>query len=200
MTNKKSRKSIFCLGVAVLLALSAGCSAPYMATYRLAPQWQSTSLTGYSGPGVLVVATPLAEAGFDSDRMAYNRGPYQLEYYTRSSWVQTPADMLLPIVVRAMEQTHAFKAVVPMPTTVSGLQLQIDEVQMGQDFTQTPSLGRVSFRAQLINPDSNRVIAARRFDGAVPAVSENAAGGVTAINKALADIIPELQMFAVRKY
>ena len=107
--------------------------------------------------------------------------------------------MLLPLLVQAMEKTHAFKAVIPMPTTVPGLQLQIDEVQMRQDFSQTPSKGEVMLRAQLIDSDSDKVIAVKRFKAEAIAPSENAKGGVIAMNQALVQVLRELQNFVVKQ-
>ncbi|HEY9199421.1 MAG TPA: ABC-type transport auxiliary lipoprotein family protein, partial [Gammaproteobacteria bacterium] len=52
---------------------------------------------------VLLVARPQARNDLDTPRMAYQRQDYELEYFARSRWADTPPQLLLPGLVEALE-------------------------------------------------------------------------------------------------
>lgn len=104
--------------VAFLLVHGCGSllgEAPPQRTYLLDVQIAQSPISQPSNH-VLLVAESRAEAGFDTPRMAYSRKVAELEYYTESSWVDTPTRMLTPLIVRSLEASHAFQAVLtPRP-------------------------------------------------------------------------------------
>ncbi|MBK7485070.1 MAG: membrane integrity-associated transporter subunit PqiC [Nitrospira sp.] len=90
--------------------------------------------------GVLVVGLPQAEAGFEQPRMAYLRRPYEVSYYATNVWVDAPARMLAPLLVRSLEATGLWRVVVSMPTVVRGdYRLDTSELLLQQEFLQRPS-------------------------------------------------------------
>src|SRR3989338_6207209 len=64
---------------------------------------------------VLAVSMPRARAGFDTAQMVWVRQAHGLEVYSRNRWADTPARMLAPLLVQALERSGAFHAVVPAP-------------------------------------------------------------------------------------
>ena len=60
-----------------------------------------------------------------------------------------------------------------------------------------PRQARVRIRAQLIDLDTQEVLATRTFEQTETAPSDNPYGGVVAINAALARLIDEIVTFAV---
>jgi cholesterol transport system auxiliary component len=145
----------------------------------------------------LRVNLPHAAAGHDSAQMIYLRQPQQLESYTRSVWADTPARMLAPMMSGALTRTGAFAAVVAAPGPAAGdLQLDTEILRLQQDFTSgAPSKVRFSLRATLLNGATRRVIAVRDFDAVVPASSEDAAGGVTAAQRAVQQVLDAVAAF-----
>jgi cholesterol transport system auxiliary component len=149
---------------------------------------------------VLLISEPRAEPGFDTPYIAYTEKPHALDYYIQSQWVDTPARMLLPLVVRAMEKSHAFKAVVIPPSVVpADLRLDIDLIRLQQDFLEHPSQVRLTLNASLINMDTNQVLGVQHFVAIEPAPSDNAYGGVQAANRAVAKVLEELVAFVLKK-
>jgi cholesterol transport system auxiliary component len=145
-----------------------------------------------------MVATPEAEAGFDSQRMAYTRTPLMLDYYTRSVWADTPARMLSPLVVRALEMTGALRAVVSAPAPVPvDLRLDLQLVRLQHEFFRVPSEVRLEVRAKLFDVRRGRVLATRLFERVMPAPTEDAYGGAQAASKATAALLEELAAFVV---
>lgn len=145
-----------------------------------------------TGPAILV-ALPRAHAGFDSERMAYMRHPDEIEYYLRHRWLDTPARMLAPLLVQALESTGAFMAVVPAPTVArAGWRLETEVVRLQQSFLAQPSRVEFVLRAQLINATTQQAVASQTFSATVPAASEDARGGAAAANAAVRQVLPEL--------
>ena len=67
-------------------------------------------------PYTLIVAAPLSASGVDSARILYLRQPHQLLYFAHSEWVDTPARMLAPLLVRAIDAAATWRAVVAAPS------------------------------------------------------------------------------------
>ena len=203
MTRRLSRRSMLAQGG---LALLAGCttsllpSPPQAPTlYALddaeAPARRSAPPAPPGAPAILV-ATPRAAAGFDGRGIVYQRQSYALETYAYSQWVDTPAQMLAPLIVGALEQTGAFRAVLRAPSTAAAeLRLDTELIRLQQDFMLSPSRVRLTLRAVLVETATRRVVAWREFDASVAATSEDAYGGVRAANRAVQDLLAELATF-----
>ncbi len=145
---------------------------------------------------VLVVQPPRAAPGFDTARMMYMRQPNRLEYFAYSEWVDTPARMLAPLMVAALDASAGFGAVVQAPSLVSGgLQLETQLLRLQQEFAGGPSQLRLTLRAQLIDAANRRVLATRDFEHTVPSTSEDAAGGAAAAQVAVNAVLAELALW-----
>ena len=143
--------------------------------------------------GVLVVGLPQAEAGFEQPRMAYLRRPYEVSYYATNVWVDAPARMLAPLLVRSLEATGLWRVVVSMPTVVRGdYRLDTSELLLQQEFLQPPSRTRIRLRAQLTETKEQRIMGARSLESFEPAPSEDAYGGVLAANRAVTRVLESL--------
>lgn len=144
----------------------------------------------------LIVSPPHAAAGFDSKRIIYVRQANQLEYFAQNEWIDTPARMLAPLIVSAIESSGAFRAVVQTPSTATGqMRLDIEILRLQHEFLSVPSQVRFTLRAYLVENKTRRVIASREFDAAVSAASEDPYGGVVAANHAVQRVLEDLSVF-----
>ena len=144
----------------------------------------------------LIVDIPRAAPGFETSQIAYVRRPYEIEYYAHNQWVDRPSNMLAPKMVRAIERTGAFHAVLGGPTSASGqFRLETELVRLQQDFSTTPSRVRLTLRAALIDTATRKVVASREFDARVDAPTDDAYGGVIAAQRAASQIVAELASF-----
>lgn len=144
----------------------------------------------------LLISTPRAAAGFDSPRIIYVREPHKLEYFAHSEWIDTPARMLSPLIVAAVENSGAFRAVVHTPSSASGdLRLDTDILQLQQEFGGGTSRVRFVLRAYLVEDASRRVIASREFEALATAPSADPYGGVVAANQAVRAVLENLAAF-----
>lgn len=146
----------------------------------------------------LIVNPPHAAAGFDSHRIIYVREAYQLEYFAHSEWVDTPARMIAPSIVAALENTGAFRAVVLTPSAAAGdLRLDVEIVRLQHEFVSSPSRARFTLRAYLVDNDTRQVLAWREFDDSVAATQADPYGGVMAANSAVQNVMQRLASFCV---
>ncbi|MFO1314358.1 MAG: ABC-type transport auxiliary lipoprotein family protein [Burkholderiales bacterium] len=149
-------------------------------------------------PLVLEVATPRAAPGFDTAAMAYVRKAHVVDYYAVHRWVEPPAQMLAPLLVRALEDTRAFRAVVRDTTGVrADVRLDTELLRLQQSFAGRPSRAEVALRAQLVDVGSRRVVATRTIEVARDAPSDDPDGGAAAANAAVAHALGEVAAFAV---
>jgi cholesterol transport system auxiliary component len=144
----------------------------------------------------LIVNPPHAATGFDSQRIIYAREAHKLEYFARNEWVDTPARMLAPLIVAAVENTGAFRAVVLTPSAAVGdLRLDTEIIRLQHEFLTRPSRVRFTLRAYIVDSATRRVLAWREFDETVAAASENPYGGVVAANRAVQVALEHLGSF-----
>lgn len=195
------RASLVLTSVA-LLAGCAGFSAPQAASqtiYVLESQ-RGTNTVQVRRNLVLAVSKPQTRPGFDTPQMVYVQQPHELNYFVTSRWADTPARMLGPLLVQAMEQTGGFRAVVQVPGALPGdVRLDTELIRLQHDFVTRPSRVLLTLRAQLIDVRGERVLAVRLFDESETAASDNAYGGVTAANRALQRMLDQLADFCVNE-
>jgi hypothetical protein len=82
--------------------------------------------------------------------MAYTSKPHEVAYYREREWVETPSQMLHPLLVRTLENTHSFSAVLVPPYAgryTHALRTQI--LELIQDFTSQPPTVVLSLRVRL---------------------------------------------------
>ena len=186
------------LMLALLLAATAGClftraeSRP-VHTYQLSPDAQFPGIeargTNKTGP-ILLVGLPQPDPGFDTRRMVYVTRPYELNYYSANEWADTPGRMLCPLLIRALEHTGLWQAVIAAPSLLRpDYRVDLNGLVLAQEFIQSPSRVRISWRAQLIDLREGRVLGTRRFDVVREAPSEDAYGGVEAANLVLGELL-----------
>jgi cholesterol transport system auxiliary component len=189
------------IGIGIVSQALAGClSLPHeerpIHTFILS---RDTSARGAAIPeekpkaGTLVVSVPVAQPGFDTQRMAYTQRSYEVSYYATHQWADPPARMLTPLLVQALEQTGYWRAIVPMPTSVRGdHRVDIDQLVVLQDFLQKPSQVRVALRIQIIKLPEHLVLGARLFEVSEEASNDDAYGGAVAANRAVERLLKEI--------
>ena len=209
MTTSKMRPALWSAVVAAALLL-AGCGdllpkpTPQPATYAIdsvptpgtAQRRPVPASSAAASAPTLVINAPQAATGYDSRRILYTREPHRRQYFAQNQWIDTPARMLEPLLVKAIDDTRAFRAVVQAPSGADGqLRLDTEIVRLEHDFSVTPSRVLFSLRATLVAHDSRNVIAVRQFDQAVPSASEDPYGGVVAANAAVQAALADLAAF-----
>jgi cholesterol transport system auxiliary component len=203
MTRVNRRRSVVLLGLGGSLGLLGGCGSSLL---KPPPQPSLFSLDDGSpappaqplrtGAATLLVGLPAAAPGFDSAHIVYLRRAQEIGYFASNQWVDAPARMLAPLLVRALERTGAFRAVLQAPAAAAAdLRLDTELVRLQQDFRVTPSQVRLTLRAVLVDTATRAVVARREFDLSVAAASDDPYGGVVAGRLAAQGVLAELAQF-----
>lgn len=198
------------LGTAVLvLSLAAGCgtlrptSAVHPSYYsldsaRVVPGAAPRTAALSAKAPTLIVNPSHAASGFDSQRIIYVRESHKLEYFAHSEWIDTPARLLAPLIVTAVERTGTFHAVVLTPSAATGeLRLDTEIVRLQHEFGSQPSRVRFTLRTYVVDNTTRRVLAWREFDESVGAASDTPSGGIVAANQAVQAVLERLASFCV---
>lgn len=200
-TRRQLGRACVLLGLCLVLpACSLLASKPQasMSSYALdsgaalAPTGTATA----AATRVLLVEQPSAAAGYDSKHMVYLRQPLSPEWFTQSSWVDTPARMLAPLMVQTLQGSGVFKAVVLAPSAArADLRLDTEIVRLQQSFLQVPSSVRFTLQVTLSDNRTHEVLAWRVLDVVQAASSEDAAGGSAAASAAVNVALQQLAGF-----
>ncbi len=170
------------------------------ATLRVPPATQQILVPARTNTlPVLSINPPHAAAGFDSQRIIYMRKNHQLEYFAQSEWIDTPARMIAPLLIEAIETSpeQGFSAVVATPTTaVSDMRLDTEILRLQQTFSTSPSQVRFTVRTYLVDNATRKVLASREFDATVPAATDDPYGGVVAANTAVQRVLAQVALVA----
>jgi cholesterol transport system auxiliary component len=148
----------------------------------------------------LMVDLPRAAPGYDSRRMVYQRRPQQLQAFAFHEWVEPPAQMLTPLLVRALQESGGFRAVLRAPSAATGgLRLETELLRLHQDFSQRPSQVRLSVRAVLLNSATRQAVALREFDVSVAATGDDPVAGAAAAQAAARQLASEVAAFCAER-
>ena len=146
----------------------------------------------------LAVHVPQAAAGYDSTRIVYTREAQRLDTYANSVWIDTPAQMLKPMMVDAIESAGVFPAVVSAPSAArADIELDTQIVRLQHDFSGTPSRVRFTLRASLVDSVNRTVLASDQFDAVADSPSEDARGGVVAAHAAVRSVLTQLTALCI---
>lgn len=192
----------------VWIALVSGCSIlpksepVSVERYTLDVQLQPRSITvaQVGHRPVLLLVRPRVRAELDSPRMAYRQRDYDIRYFARNRWADSPADLLMPSMQDALQNSGLFSAVLGTSSPVSAdWRLETELLDFSQDFRVQPSQFRLRFYARLVDLDQRRVIGSRYFELQQPAVTETPYGGVQAANQAWERLLHELLAFCAEQ-
>lgn len=151
-----------------------------------------------SVPSALLVPPPEARAPYDGVRMAYSTAAFEVRHFAANEWAERPARMLQPLLVRTLERTAHFGAVVTPPYAGPvGFVLRTELLELRQDFTAQPAVARVVLRAELHAAEPARIVATRELEAAEPLAQATPEAGVRAANTAIARLLGDLARFVV---
>lgn len=187
-TAVNSHTSRFTAAIAVsCVLLLAGCASserPQNTVYDFgAPSLRPfTPATPPAAPLAVVVMDVTGPSGLDTERMFYRLNyadAQQARTYASSRWSATPTNLVTTRIKTRLSQAHM--KVLSATDAANGvpiLRIEIDDfVHAFQNAGQ--SEGRIMLRASVFN--EHRLIDQRSFERAMPAASQDAAGGAAAL-------------------
>lgn len=144
----------------------------------------------------LLVLQPEATPAYNTTSMAYSIQPYQIAYFGKNRWAETPSQMLHPLIVQTLQNSRHFYAVVTPPYAGRfDYILRIQLLEFLQDFSHQQNIMRIKIRAQISRIATNRV-ATKVFIIEEPIAQETPYSGVFAANRATVNLLKQLAKFA----
>jgi cholesterol transport system auxiliary component len=132
--------------------------------------------------------------------MVYRDRPHQVAYFGQHEWAETPSQMLHPLVVKTLENTRYFRAVLTPPYTGRyTYALRTEILELTQDFTSQPATLLLSMRLQLTDAAAAHVIATKEISLREPMQQKTPYAGVAAANEATAKALQEVAVFVLEK-
>ncbi len=189
--------------IGALVATLAGCGTlarpPAVNVVKLQLLGEGAQIETVESVGVsIAVAEPTAMPGFATARFAYLEQGLELRYYGRHEWTASPARLLQPALVRALDRSGGFKSVTAPPSiALAELRLDVELSRLVHDFRESEG-GEVvlAVRVQLTSLKDRSVLATRNFEYREPAEAHPVAGAVAA-DRALARLLEDVVAFAV---
>jgi ABC-type uncharacterized transport system auxiliary subunit len=186
---------------ALAAATLAACSLqpvdvePHQALLTQVPSDIATAATL---PSTLLVDETVAEAPYDTARMAYGTRPLELAYFARTEWADKPASMLNALLVRTLERTRRFRAVAAPPQADgAGYVLDSRLTELRQDFSSDPATVTLAVRVELRDRTSRHAVATQEFEAREPLAARSAYAGAVAANAAAARVLDAIARFVV---
>ncbi|HHF7368180.1 TPA: ABC-type transport auxiliary lipoprotein family protein [Legionella bozemanae] len=188
--------TVFLVGIsAVVLSACSPVKISVKNQYQLSA-YSTKQLAKKPMPITLLVTTPDAAAGYQTEQMLYVKKPYALEPFVKNAWVNPPADMLYPLILQSLQRTNLFEAVTSNAYTLGATyRLDTQLLSLQQNFLKKPSILEFSAKVVLTHVSDNNVLASKIINLRIPCPSDTPYGGVIAANKATQQFTAALTHF-----
>lgn len=150
-------------------------------------------------PVQLAVNEFTTSAALDTSRIVYQPSEKEIKYYAGARWADQAPAMIRELMVRTLEKSGAFAAVVR-----DGSQVRADYALSGEirRFAAMPGSGEgkrveVVLLARLIENKTSRIVGTQEFSGMVTSTDGRMDNVVGAYNAALGDALSKLSVWAV---
>ena len=198
-----NRRSLLAAGLA-LIPLSA-CTGLLPGTGEPLKLYTLTPKTTYPEglPAVewqLVVETPVAPAGINTNRIALAHSPLTLDYYAGASWTDSAPAMVQTLLVESFENTGRILAVGRESVGLRPdfvLKLELREFQAEYRSPETPPLVHVRIIGKLVRMPVREIVATHMAEESVAASANTLDAVVTAFDAALGPVLKDLVIWAL---
>ncbi|GAB2603248.1 hypothetical protein GCM10027034_40400 [Ramlibacter solisilvae] len=143
------------------------------------------------------VERPESRPAYDTTRMAYTQQPHQIAYFSSNEWAERPAQMLHPLLVRALEATGCIRVIVPPDGGPASYILRTEVIELTQDFSEEPPKARLALRVRWLDAVSGNLLATREIAQREPMRQKTPGAGVQAANEASAKVLRDVARFAL---
>ncbi len=148
----------------------------------------------------LLVLVPDTMPAYATTQMVYSTQAYQIAYFSKNEWAETPSQMIQPLIVKTLRNTHYFSEVLSPPYFGRyTFALHIEILELKQDFTSEPAMLQLAMRIHLSREATNQIVATKELSVREPMSERNPYAGVVAANEAMPKLLRELAKFVVEK-
>jgi len=123
--------------------------------------------------------------------------PYQISAFAKNNWVVPPANMLTPLLISSLQNSHYFQTVAVEPA-LTGASYVVDckLLALYQDFSVKPSEIVMTVQVNMSTGD-NKPVASTQFTQILTASADTPEAGVAAANIAASNIIQQITEYVI---
>ena len=149
----------------------------------------------------LVVDVPVAAGGLNTNRIALQTKPIEMQYYALAQWTETAPQMVQTLLVESFENTAKIVAVGRQAIGLRSdfnLKSELREFQAEyRDGAKEPTI-RVRVNAKVIRQPQRAIIASRNFEQRIASRSGAMDDVVIAFDEALGKVLKEIVEWTLR--
>jgi cholesterol transport system auxiliary component len=147
----------------------------------------------------LLVLIPETLSAYATTQMAYSTEVFQIGYFSKNEWAETPSQMLQPLIVQTLRNTHYFSEVLSPPYFPGHtFNLGIEILELKLDFTSEPATFNLAIRISLARNATNEVVGTRELSVRQPMPEKTPYAGVMAANEAMPKLLREVAEFVIK--
>lgn len=148
---------------------------------------------------ILMVPQPDSLPMYNTTQMFYTPKPYQIASFSQNRWADTPAQMLHPLLIQSLQKMNYFHAVVSPPYTGKyDYLLNLQVLELKQDFIYRPATLKFSLKVDLIKSVGNRILVTKIIKITEPMRFCNPYNGVLAANRVTKQLLSQINALVVR--
>lgn len=154
--------------------------------------------TTAQSPYSVLISLPEAIPGYQSNHMLYKKKPHTLSHFAHNNWISSPANMLYPLIIQSIENSHYFFAVASGPDAdKTDYRVDTQLIKLQQNFLKKPSVIEFVVKGVVTHIPDNQVVSSRMFTQIVACPQESPYGGVVAANQAAQAFTKHLLAFII---
>lgn len=142
----------------------------------------------------LKVYRALGSSNYHSQYIYYILGKHKQYSYTQARWAEPPSVMITDALSRSLRESKLFDVVIQSSSRAQGdlgLEIYIEDFMHYFESNATKGYVKASVHLSLIDIQKNQVLDANTFSVQLASLSDDAKGGVEALEKALEKIVEE---------
>ena len=193
--------------VPLLLAglLLAACTGIIPGTGEPLKLYTLTPKSSYGGalPKVdwqLVIETPIAPAGINTNRITLSHSPITLDYFAGATWTDSAPAMVQTLLVESFENTGRILAVGRESVGLRAdyvLKLELREFQAAYASPETPPTVHVRIISKLVRMPMREIVASHMTENMAVAASNTLDGVVAAFDEALGPVLKDVVVWTL---
>ena len=149
----------------------------------------------------LVVETPVAPAGINTNRIAVAHSPITLDYYAGATWTDSAPALVQTLLVESFENTGRIVAVGRESVGLKPdyvLKLELREFQAEYDSPQAPPTVHIRIIAKLVRMPAREIVAAHMAERKQAATANSLDSVIGAFDEALGPVLKEIVIWTIK--
>ena len=149
----------------------------------------------------LVIETPVAPAGINTNRIAVAHSPITLDYYAGATWTDSAPALVQTLLVESFENTGRIVAVGRESVGLKPdyvLKLELREFQAEYDSPQAPPTVHIRIIAKLVRMPAREIVAAHMAERKEAATANSLDSVVGAFDGALGPVLKEIVIWTIK--